>query len=134
MSYLHTKFHDNWISRSCDDKVRTDGRSDPTPRPAFALATQVKINFSETLLVQFSYHVICIQRKPNLAFRTILEFWITQRAMNTLREPQFFRKVSLADRHSTVKATYGNLTYMYFFHFKNPITKRTHQFLIYLIF
>ena len=34
----------------------------------------LKINFSETLLVQFPYHVIWIQRKPNLAFRIILEF------------------------------------------------------------
>ena len=42
MSYLHTKFHDNWISsfrgvamtRFWDG--RTDGRSDPTSRPAFA--------------------------------------------------------------------------------------------------
>ena len=41
MSYLHTKFHDNWISsfrgvamtRFWDG--RTDGRSDPNPRPAF---------------------------------------------------------------------------------------------------
>ena len=42
MSYLHTKFHDNWISsfrgvamtRFWDG--RTDGPSDCTPRPAFA--------------------------------------------------------------------------------------------------
>ena len=50
MSYLHTKFHDNWISsfrgvvmtRFWDGRTdrqtdeRTDGRSDCTPRPAFA--------------------------------------------------------------------------------------------------
>ena len=58
MSYLHTKFHDNWISsfrgvamtrfwdgrtdrrtdRRTDGQTdgRTDGRSDCTPRPAFA--------------------------------------------------------------------------------------------------
>ena len=38
MSYLHTKFHDNWIS-SYRGVVMTrfwDGRSDPSPRPAFA--------------------------------------------------------------------------------------------------
>ena len=43
MSYLHSKFHDNWISsfrgvamtRFWDG--RTDGRSDSTPRPAFAV-------------------------------------------------------------------------------------------------
>ena len=50
MSYLHTKFHDNWIcsfrgvamTRFWDGRTdrqtdtRTDGRSDCTPRPAFA--------------------------------------------------------------------------------------------------
>ena len=46
MSYLHTKFHDNWISslrgvamtRFWDGRTdgQTDGRSDCTPRPAFA--------------------------------------------------------------------------------------------------
>ena len=50
MSYLHTKFHDNWVSsfrgvgmtRCLDGRTdrRTDGwtdrRSDCTPRPAFA--------------------------------------------------------------------------------------------------
>ena len=50
MSYVHTKFHDNWISsfrgvamtRFWDGQTdrrtaqRTDGRSDCTPRPAFA--------------------------------------------------------------------------------------------------
>ena len=46
MSYLHTKFHDNWISsfrgvvmtRFWDGRTDgwTDGRSDCTPRPAFA--------------------------------------------------------------------------------------------------
>ena len=50
MSYLHTKFHDNWISsyrgvamtRFWDGRTdgltdgRTGGRSDCTPRPAFA--------------------------------------------------------------------------------------------------
>ena len=46
MSYLHTKLHDNWISsfrgvamtRFWDGRTdrRTDGRSDCTPRPAFA--------------------------------------------------------------------------------------------------
>ena len=46
MSYLHTKFHDNWISSfkgvamtiiwDGRTDVRTDGRSDCTPRPAFA--------------------------------------------------------------------------------------------------
>ena len=46
MSYLHTKFHDNWISsfrgvamtRFWDGQRdgRKDGRSDCTPRPAFA--------------------------------------------------------------------------------------------------
>ena len=46
MSYLHTKFHDDWISsfrgvvltRFWDGQTdgQTDGRSDCTPRPAFA--------------------------------------------------------------------------------------------------
>ena len=46
MSYLQTKFHDNWISsfrgvamtRLWDGGTDggTDRRSDPTPRPAFA--------------------------------------------------------------------------------------------------
>ena len=42
MSYLHTKFHDNWISSFRGVAMtrfwdrRTDGRSDQTPRPAFA--------------------------------------------------------------------------------------------------
>ena len=46
MYYLHTKFHDNWISsfrrvamtRFLDGQTdgRTDGRNDCTPRPAFA--------------------------------------------------------------------------------------------------
>ena len=42
MSYLHTKFHDNWISSFRGVAMtsfwdgRTDGLSDPNPRPAFA--------------------------------------------------------------------------------------------------
>ena len=42
MSYLHTKFHDNWISSFRGVAMTrfwdgwTDGWSDPTPRPAFA--------------------------------------------------------------------------------------------------
>ena len=42
MYYLHTKFHDYWISSFREVAMtrfwdgRTDGRSDPTPRPAFA--------------------------------------------------------------------------------------------------
>ena len=52
MFYLHTKFHDNWISsfrgvamtRFWDGRTdgRTDWRSDCTPRPALPSATQVK--------------------------------------------------------------------------------------------
>ena len=58
MSYLHTKFHDNWISsfrgvavtrlldgwtdRQTDG--RADGRSDCTPRPAFAFGDAGKNN------------------------------------------------------------------------------------------
>ena len=60
MSYLHTKFHDNWISsfrgvamtRFWDGQTdgRTDGRSDCTPGPAFAFGDagkkkQHKIHF-----------------------------------------------------------------------------------------
>ena len=61
MSYLHTKFHD--FQRSCDDKLlgrtdrQTDGRSDPTPMPAFAFGDagknliNVDVNQSTTLSI-----------------------------------------------------------------------------------
>ena len=63
MSYLHTKFHDNWISsfsgiamtRFWDGRTdgrtdrqtvgQTDGRSDCTPRPAFAFGDAGKNPF-----------------------------------------------------------------------------------------
>ena len=66
MSYLHTKFHDNWISsfrgvamtrfwdgrtdRRTDGQTdgRTDGRSDCTPRPAFAFGDAGKNNHITT--------------------------------------------------------------------------------------
>ena len=60
MSYLHTKFHDKWISsfrgvamtRFWDGRTdrrtdrQTDGRSDCTPRPAFAFGDAGK-NYGE---------------------------------------------------------------------------------------
>ena len=45
MFYLHSKFHDNWISSFRGDfgtDGRTDGRSDCTARPAFAFGDAVK--------------------------------------------------------------------------------------------
>ena len=63
MSYLHAKFHDNWISsfrgvamtRFWDGRTdrrtdgRTDGRSDCTPRPAFAFGDAGKNHYGRFL-------------------------------------------------------------------------------------
>ena len=64
MSYLHTKFHDNWISsfrgvvitRFWDGRTdgRTDRRSDCTPWPAFAFGDAGKNNEN-----------ICFRRKDS---------------------------------------------------------------------
>ena len=63
MSYLHTKFHDNWISsfrgvamtRFWDGQTdgRTDGRSDCTPRPAFAFGDAGKNMVIENIFQLF---------------------------------------------------------------------------------
>ena len=67
MFYLHTKFHDNWISsfrgvamtRFWDGRTdgrtdrQTDGRSDCTPRPAFAFGDAGK-----NISVVFPFHAI----------------------------------------------------------------------------
>ena len=66
MSYLHTKFHDNWIgsfrgvamTRFWDG--RTDGRSDPTPRPAFAFGDAGK-NILEGDYFLFHKHIIFVK-------------------------------------------------------------------------
>ena len=60
MSYPHTKFHDNWISsfrgvamtRFWDGQ--TDGRSDCTPRPAFAFGDAGK---NGTLIVRVNANI-----------------------------------------------------------------------------
>ena len=54
MSYLHTKFHDNWISSFrgfWDGRTdgRTDGRSDCTPRPAIAFRDAGNKNVMHTV-------------------------------------------------------------------------------------
>ena len=67
MSYLHTKFHDNWISsfrgvamtRFWDGRTdrQTDGRSDCTPRPAFAFGDAGKIIIGNSLNQYNQYKV-----------------------------------------------------------------------------
>ena len=81
MSYLHTKFHDNWISsfrgvamtRFWDgqtdgrtnrqtDRRWTDGRSDCTPRPAFAFGDAGK---NTQCIFPCLYNDFCIKFKDN---------------------------------------------------------------------
>ena len=57
--YLHTKFHDKWISsfRGVAILGRTDGRSDCTPRPAFAFGDAGKIIIGNSLNQYNQYKV-----------------------------------------------------------------------------
>ena len=64
MSYLHTKFHDNWISSFWGVAMtrfwdgRTDGRSDCTPRPVFAFGDADKNTSLAILRHVYGCHMI----------------------------------------------------------------------------
>ena len=69
MSYLHTKFQDNWISSFRGVAMtrfrtdgQTDGRSDCTPRPAFTFsnAGKIKASMCNVLLLKTGKKIVSI--------------------------------------------------------------------------
>ena len=100
MSYLHTKFHDNWISRFRGVAMTrfwtdggTDGWSDCTPRPAFAFGDAGKNT------EWWMWTIICNKAEFIFPFlsQPMIEMWFTGHYRHFNNQEIKKKKMSIKD-------------------------------------